>query len=44
MMKHTVGAGGMLLGASGGGVCKSVAVGTLGVSASLNDFLNVEAF
>jgi len=43
-MKRTVGAGGLLLSASGRGVSESVAVGALGVAVSLSRFLNVEAF
>ena len=42
MMKRTVRAGGVLLGASGMGVCESVAVGTLGVAVSLGRFLDLE--
>jgi len=44
MMKRTVGAGGMFLGASGRGVSKLVAVGTLGVAVSLHRFLDLEGF
>jgi len=42
MMKRTVGAGGVLLGASGMGVSKSVALGALGVAVSLRRFHNLE--
>jgi len=44
MMKRTVEAGGVLLGASGMGVSESVAVGTLGVAVSLLRFLDLEPF
>jgi len=42
MMKCTVWAGGVLLGASGIGVSKSIAVGALGVAVSLGHFLDFE--
>jgi len=42
MVKCTVGAGGVLLGASGMGVSESVAVGALGVAVSLRRFLDHE--
>jgi len=42
MMKGTVGAGGVFLGASGKGVSESVTVGTLGVAVSLHRFFNLE--
>jgi len=42
MMKPTVGAGGMFLGASGRGVSESIAVGALGVAVSLHRFLDFE--
>jgi len=44
MMKGTLGAGGVLLGASGRGVSKVLAVGPLGVAVSLRRFLDLEAF
>ena len=44
LMKRTVGAGGVFLGAPGRSVSKSVAVGTLGVPASLRCFLDPEWF
>ena len=44
MMKHTVGACGMLPDASGRGVSKSVADGALGLAVSLCRFLDLEAF
>ena len=44
MVKCTVGAGGVLLGASGMGVSKMIAVGALGVSVSLGRFLDLEPF
>jgi len=43
MMKRTVGACGVFLGAEGRGVSKSVAVGTLGVAVSLRRFLDLES-
>jgi len=42
MMKRTVGAGGVLLGASGRGVSESIAVGALGVPVSLRHILNLK--
>jgi len=42
MMKCTVWAGGVFLGASGGGVSEPVAVGALGVAVSLSRFLDLE--
>jgi len=42
MVKHTVGAGGVLLGASGISVSESIAVGPLGVAVSLRRFLDFE--
>jgi len=42
MMKRTIRAGGVLLGAAGMGVSESVAVGTLGVEVSLGRFLDLE--
>jgi len=42
MMKRTVGAGGVLLGASGSGVSESIAGGALGVAVSLRRFLDLE--
>jgi len=42
MMKGTVGAGGVLLGALGRGVSESIAVGALGVAVSLRRFRNFE--
>jgi len=42
MMKRTIRAGGMFLGASGMGVSEPVAVGTLGVAVSLGRFLDLE--
>ena len=42
MMKRRIGAGGVLLGASGIGVSESVAVGALGVTVSLGRFLDLE--
>ena len=42
MMKCTIGACAVFLGASGSGVAKSVAVGTLGVAVSLRRFLDLE--
>jgi len=42
MMKCTVGAGGVFLGASGKGMAKSIAVGPLGVLVSLRRFLDFE--
>jgi len=42
MMKRTIRAGGVLLGASGMGVSEPVAVGTLGVAVSLGRFLDLE--
>jgi len=42
MMKRTVGAGGVSLGASGRGVFEPVALGELGVAVSLCRFVNLE--
>ena len=42
MIKQTVGAGGLLLGASGTGVSESIAVGALGVAISFRRFLDLE--
>jgi len=42
MMKRTVGAGGVFLGASGRGVSESVTVGALGIAVSLRRFLDFE--
>jgi len=42
MMKRTIRAGGVFLGASGMGVSEPVAVGTLGVAVSLGRFLDLE--
>ena len=44
MMKRTVGAGGVLLGASGKGVSESIAISALGVAVSLGRFLDLEPF
>jgi len=44
MMKRTVGAGGVFLGALVRGVSKSVAVGALCVVVSLRAYLDLEAF
>ena len=43
IMKGTVGAGRVFLGALGRSVSKLIAVGTLGVSVSLYHFFNLEA-
>ena len=42
MMKSTVGAGGLLLGASGMGMSESIAIEALGVAVSLRRFLDFE--
>jgi len=42
MMKRTIGAGGVFLGASGRGVSKAVAVGALAVTGGLGRFLDLE--
>ena len=42
MMKRTIGAGGVFLGASGRGVYQLIAVGALGVTGSLRRFLDLE--
>ena len=42
MMKHTEGAGGVFLGASGMGMSESIVVGALGVAVSLRCFLDLE--
>jgi len=42
VVKRTVGAGGVFLGASGIGVSESVAVGTLGVAVGLHSLLDFE--
>jgi len=42
MMKRTIRAGGVFLGASGMGVSESIAIGTLGVAVSLGRFLDLE--
>jgi len=42
IMKRTVGAGGVLLGAWGSSVSESIAVGALGVAVSLRRFLDLE--
>ena len=44
MMKRTMGAGGVFLGASGSGVSEAVAVGRLGVAVSVRRFLDFELF
>jgi len=43
MMKRRVGAGGVLLGASGSGVSESIGVGALGVVVSFCCFLDLES-
>ena len=43
MMKRTVGAGGVLFGASGRSVSESIAVGALGVAVSFHRFLDLFA-
>ena len=44
MIKRTVGAGGVFLGASGRGVSEPIAVSALGVAVSLRRFLAIEPF
>jgi len=42
MMKGTVGAGGVFVGASGSGVSESITVAALGVAVSLRRFFDLE--
>ena len=44
MVKRSVGAGRVFLGAAGGGVAEAVAVGALGVAVGLNRLFDLETF